>query len=152
MSLKIYNLKDKMEYLEEVLTLEHNEWSNDKSNNNWLDKKIKQFTEQMNRNDFCKLVLLDKDDLIGFISIFPHDSEEYPNLTPWYSTMYVKTEYRGCKYSKLLNDAILDEAKNRGFKTIYLKTTLENYYEKFGAIFIKRSNKKEKLYKFELSD
>ena len=33
--------------------------------------------------------------------------------------------------------AILKEAKDRGFLTLYLKTDLKNYYEKFGATFIK---------------
>jgi len=64
--------------------------------------------------------------------------------------MYVKKDYRKKGYSKMLNDAILKEAKNRGFSTIYLKTDLENYYEKFGAIFIKKLKTKESLYKFEL--
>ena len=33
---------------------------------------------------------------------------------------------------------------------IFLKTKLNNYYEKFGAKFIKTLNNGEKLYKFEL--
>ena len=88
--------------------------------------------------------------MIGFISIFEHDCEERQNLSPWYATMFVKKEYRGNGYSKILNDAILKEAKSRGFKRIYLKTTLDNYYEKFGAIFIKKLKTGETLYKFEL--
>lgn len=64
--------------------------------------------------------------------------------------MYVKEKYRNNGYSKILNDAILKEAKNRKFKLLYLKTDLENYYEKFGAIFIKKLKSGESLYKFEL--
>jgi len=64
--------------------------------------------------------------------------------------MYVKEKYRNNGYSKILNDAILKEAKNRKFKVLYLKTDLENYYEKFGAIFIKKLKSGESLYKFEL--
>lgn len=64
--------------------------------------------------------------------------------------MYVKKEYRNQGYSRLLNDAILNEAKKRNFETLYLKTDLSNYYEKFGAIFIKELNNNEKLYKFDL--
>jgi len=64
--------------------------------------------------------------------------------------MYVKKEYRKRGYSKILNDAILKEAKVRGFDTIYLKTDLENYYDKFGAIFIKKLKSGERLYKFDL--
>ena len=47
---------------------------------------------------------------------------EEKELTPWYATMYVKEEYRKIGYSRILNEAILREAKNRGFKTVYLKT------------------------------
>jgi len=38
---------------------------------------------------------------------------------------------------------------NRGFTTLYLKTDLENYYEKFGEIFIKKLKSNENLYKFK---
>ena len=82
--------------------------------------------------------------------MFPYDADEDPELYPWYATMFVKEEYRGKGYSKILNDAILDEAKKRGFTEIFLKTELNNYYEKFGAVFIKKINEKEKLLKFEL--
>ena len=64
--------------------------------------------------------------------------------------MYVKKEYRNKGYSRILNDAILKEARKRKFTTIYLKTNLQNYYEKFGAIFIKKLKSNENLYKFEL--
>ena len=64
--------------------------------------------------------------------------------------MYVKEEYRGKGYSKILNDAILEEAKKRGFKKLYLKTDLTNYYEKFGAIFLENLNNGEKLYYFSI--
>ena len=64
--------------------------------------------------------------------------------------MYVKEKYRNNGYSRILNDAILKEARNRGFSTLYLKTDLKNYYEKFGAIFIKKLKSGEDLYKFEL--
>ena len=87
---------------------------------------------------------------MGFISIFPTDGSEFNNLTPWYATMYVKKEYRGFGYSKVLNNAILKEAKNRGFDKIYLKSELNNYYEKFGAIYIADLKNGEKLYYIKL--
>lgn len=64
--------------------------------------------------------------------------------------MYVLKEYRSEGYSKILNNAILNEAKSLGYKKIYLKTELVNYYEKFGAIYIENLNDKEKLYYIEL--
>ena len=105
---------------------------------------------------YCKLILVNENEsnknskLIGFISIFPKDCEERDDLTPWYATMFVKKEFRGKGYSKILNNEILKEAKRRKFNKIYLKTDLDGYYEKFGAKFIEKLKGKEKLYYFDL--
>ena len=148
----IYNIFDKMQFIEEVATLEYEEWADNKENNKEqrIAKKIEKIKLNFKDENFCKLILLKDNELIGFISIFPNDCDECRDLTPWYSTMYVKKEYRGQGYSKILNDAILKESKKRNYNEIFLKTELNNYYEKFGAKFIKNLNNGEKLYKFEL--
>ena len=102
--------------------------------------------------DYEKLLLLEGNTLIGFVSLFPHDGEERLDLAPWYATMYIKKEYRGKGYSKLLKDALLKEAKKRGFQKVYLKTTLKNYYEKMGAIYMEQLLTGEKLYYFNLEE
>lgn len=66
--------------------------------------------------------------------------------------MYVKKEYRGNGHSEVLNDAILKEAKKLGYKKVYLKSDLVNYYEKFGAIYIDKLKNGENLYYIELDD
>ena len=150
--MEIYNLQNKLEYLDEVARLEYEEWAENKEENkeDRIERKKEKICNMFTDKSFCKLILLDKDNLIGFISLFPNDCEEEKYLIPWYATMYVKKEYRNHGYSRILNDAILREAKKRGFSTIYLKTDLENYYEKFGAIFIKKLTTNESLYKFKL--
>ena len=150
--MKIYNLENKIEYLDEVATLEYEEWAKNKEENRQdrIEKKKIKITNMFNEKSFCKLILLDEHNLVGFISLFPNDGEEEKELTPWYATMYVKKEYRNKGCSKILHEAIINEAKQRGFTTIYLKTTLNNYYEKFGAIFIKELKYGEKLYKIEI--
>ena len=149
---EIYNLLNKIEFLEEVAILEYEEWADNKEENKQerIKRKKEKICNALNNKSFCKLILIDNNELIGFVSIFPKDCEEEKELTPWYATMYVKEEYRNNGYSRILNDAILKEAQNRGFTTVYLKTNLENYYEKFGAIFIKQLKSGEYLYKFEL--
>ena len=151
--MKILNLKDNKKYLKEVMELEYLEWAEnpDIDKENRIYKKIKKYLENENDIYFCKLILVENNELLGFISIFPYDSKEEINLTPWYATMYVKKEFRGKGYSKLLNDAILKEAKKREIKTLYLKTELINYYEKFGAIFIKELSNGENLYKIDIN-
>ena len=152
--LKIYNIKDKQEYLKEVAILTQNEWG--KSNLTKqeyevkINKKIEKIKKFFDNKYYCKLILLKEDELIGFISIFPTDGDERKDLTPWYATMYVKDKFRGKGYSKILNKAILKEAKNRKIKRLYLKTDLENYYEKFGAIYMEKLSNEEKLYYIDL--
>ena len=150
--MEIYNLQNKLQYLDEVVELEYEEWAENKEENRKkrIKRKKDNICNMFIKKDFCKLILIDKDNLIGFISIFPNDCEEEKGLTPWYATMYVKKEYRNQGYSRILNEAILNEAKNRGFTTLYLKTDLENYYEKFGAIFIKKLKSNESLYKIKI--
>ena len=152
--LKIYNIKDKPEYIEEVAILTQNEWGSktntDEEYKAKISKKINKILSLLDNTSYCKLILLEDTTLIGFISIFPEDGDDRKDLTPWYATMFVKKEFRGKGYSKILNDAILKEAKNRGFERIYLKTDLVNYYEKFGATFLDRLNEEENLYYFDL--
>ena len=66
--------------------------------------------------------------------------------------MYVKEKYRNKGYSKILNNAILKKAKELGYKKVYLKTDLNNYYEKFGARYIENLSNGEKLYCIDLEN
>ena len=152
--LKIYNIEEKQEYLEEVASLTQKEWGKQNLSKKQfcekVNKKIEKIKKLFKNRYYCKLILLDNGKLVRFISIFPTDVEEKKELSPWYSTMYVKEEYRKKGYSKILNDAILKEAKKRKIKRIYLKTSLDNYYEKFGAKYIGRLENNEKLYYIDL--
>ena len=151
--MKIYNIKNKMEYLEEIAILTQKEWgkySNEDEFKNKVNKKINKIKENIDNPYYCKLILLDEDKLVGFISMFETDGDERLDLKPWYATMYVKKEYRGKGYSKILNDALLNETKNRGFNKLYLKSDLVNYYEKFGAIYMEDLSNGEKLYYIDI--
>lgn len=151
--LKIYNLKEKMEYVREISVLTQHEWGTYSSEEEFefkVNKKIEKIKANLDKINYCKLILLDDEKLVGFISLFPTDGEEKKELTPWYATMFIKKEYRGKGYSKILNQAILSEAKSRGFKKVYLKSDLKNYYEKFGAIYLEDLKNGEKLYYINL--
>lgn len=141
--MKVINLKNENLYLEDYVRLCALEWGSPKS-----DEEVKLKVSSILEEDkvISVLGLVDNDNLIGFISLFKYDGDERRDLSPWYATMYVKEEYRGKGYSKMLNDSIILEAKNLGYSKIYLKTDLVNYYEKFGAIYMEDLKCGEKLY------
>ena len=149
--MEIINIKNNDNYLTEYIRLCNLEWGSKKDN---IEEYIIEKKEKILNEDkvISVLGLIDEKELVGFISLFKNDGEYHKDLTPWYATMYVKENYRGKGYSKELNKAILNEAKRLGYTKVYLKTELENYYEKFGAIFQENINNKEKLYYIPLDN
>ena len=149
--MQIIDIKNNDKYLDEYIELCSVEWGSPKTREQ-MQLYIEDKKERIYKEDkvISVLGLVEKNVLIGFISLFKYDGDERKDLTPWYATMYVKKEYRGLGYSKLLNNAILNKARLLGYNVVYLKTDLENYYEKFGAKYIEMLNNGEKLYYFDL--
>lgn len=151
--MRIENIKNNEKYLKEYIKLCSLEWGNSKTEdemNNYIENKLNRIltTDKV----IFVLGLFGNDEMIGFISLFKYDGDERRDLTPWYATMYVKKEYRGNGYSRLLNDALIAECVKRGYNKIYLKSYLINYYEKFGAKYIENLNNGEKLYYINCKD
>ena len=153
--MNIINIKNNKIYLEEYFKLCSLEWGKPKSNEELINR-IKEKVDYILKNNNDKIItilgLIDEQTLIGFISLYKYDGDECQELTPWYATMYVKKEYRNKGYSKILNREILSEAQKRGYKRIYLKTDLNNYYEKFGAKYMGKLSNGEKLYYINLKE
>ena len=149
--MEIINIIDYDDYLTEYIKLCNLEWGIKKTPKE-LEKYIVEKKKKIISGGkvISVLGLIDNQTMIGFISLFKYDGEYRKDLTPWYATMFVKKEYRNKGYSKILNDAILKEAYNLGYDKVYLKTELNNYYEKFGAVFIENINTNEKLYYISL--
>ena len=149
--MEIIKINNNDNYLKEYIMLCNEEWGS-KKNKEQLKKYIEEKMKQIHSDSkvISILALIHDDKMLGFISLFKYDGEKRKDLTPWYATMYVKKEYRNRGYSKLLNDAILKEAKNLGYKKVYLKTTLNDYYEKFNAQYFDSLEKKEKIYYIEI--
>lgn len=145
--MKVISIKNKLDYLKEYLTLCNLEWGEPVDDNymeQYLDMKVEKV---LNGDKYISILgLVENNFLLGFIALFKYEDGQDRTLTPWYASMYVKREYRGKGYSKILNNAILKEAKKLGYDKLYLKTDLENYYEKFGAKYLHDLNNGEKLY------
>ena len=149
--MEIIDIKKDSKYLKEYITLCSLEWGKEKTKEE-MGKYITEKEKRILTEDkvISILGLTQNDNLLGFISLFKYE-DEYKNVEPWYATMYVKEEYRKRGYSRILNDAILNEAKNLGYDKVYLKSDLINYYEKFGAKYMEDLDNGEKLYYIDLN-
>lgn len=147
--MKIINITNNTKYLKKYIALCYLEWSEkEKELTEYIDYKLRKL--KIENNIILILGLVDHNKLVGFISLLKKDGDCEVNLTPWYATMYVKKEYRGRGYSRILNDALLEKSKRLGYTKVYLKSNLINYYEKFGAIYIKKLENGESLYYIDL--
>lgn len=147
--MKIINITNNTKYLKEYIALCYLEWSEkEKKLTEYIDYKLRKL--KIENNIILILGLVDHNKLVGFISLLKKDEDCEVKLTPWYATMYVKKEYRGRGYSRILNDALLEKSKRLGYTKVYLKSNLINYYEKFGAIYIKKLENGESLYYIDL--
>ena len=54
------------------------------------------------------------------------------DLLPWFACLFIEEDERGKRLSNKLFEHAKVEAKNAGFKTIYLTTDHAALYEKFG--------------------
>ena len=145
--MKIISIKNNDLYLKEYIILCSKEWGTSNDSISYINTKL---NEIKNTNKVIDILALVDNEMIGFISLFNEDDNERQDLSPWYATMYVKDKYRGKNYSKILNDAIINRAKELGYKKIYLKSFLNNYYEKFNAKYLETLNNGEKLYYIEI--
>ena len=145
--MEIIDLKENPNFLREYIILCSEEWGKKKNKEEMISYVAKK-EEKIHNGDkvISVLGLIEKETLLGFISLFKYEDDINDEYTPWYATMYVKKEYRRKGYSRLLNDALIKEAKRLEYDKVYLKTTLNNYYEKFGAKFVKQISDEEKLY------
>ena len=116
--MELVDIKSNIEYLKEYIKCCTLEWGKPKSDeelNDYINKKAEKILSNNYDNLICAIGLIKNNVLIGFISLFKTDGDERQDLTPWYATMYVKKEYRGLGYSKILNSSIINEAKRLGY-------------------------------------
>ncbi len=144
--MEIVSIINNDKYLDEYIILCSKEWGSSDNTLEFIQDKKKRMKDKV----IDVLALLDNKEMIGFISLFKYDGEYRKDLTPWYATMYVKEEYRGRGYSKILNDSLVDRARKVGYDKIYLKSDLVNYYEKYGAKYMEKLGNGEKLYYIDL--
>ena len=72
--LKIYNIKDKIQYVREIAVLTQKEWGEKNISKEQfeirVDKNVERIKSSLDNPFYCKLILLNDEVLVIFISIF----------------------------------------------------------------------------------
>lgn len=99
--------------------------------------------------------LFEGDKLIGMYQFTNGDLFPRPDLYPWLANLYIEKSYRGTGVGRFLIESVRDCAAKAGLKELYLFTTHNGLYEKFGWTFVQEIDtflepRMQRLYKIEL--
>ena len=150
----IVNLADDTKHIEEVARWHFEEWS-DYNRTRYEDDL------HMTKHSLCKdripftFIAKYKDEAVGMVSIWNSDMKSRQDLTPWLAALYIKKEYRGIGIGTLLQKKCIETVKSLGYKSLYLTSDLENYYERTGWKFLDRAPVNQhltKIYEYKIAD
>ena len=81
-------------------------------------------------------ILTDNDKAVAFVTLSEKDCLDAPDLSPWIGFVYTYPEYRGNRYSGLLVEYAVKEAKRCGKENVYICTGEIGLYEKYGFEYV----------------
>lgn len=104
----------------------------------WGSENNRPFYEQCMQNSHGPdgiprfYVAMIEGEMVGIYALLRNDINSRHDLYPWFACLYVKVEHRGKGIAAVLLQHGSEQAKNLGFKTLYLESNLDNFYEKLG--------------------
>ncbi len=127
--IKFINLKERIEYLEEVAKLYWKEWSEDKGDT--IEGVIYRTKYCLNVEDIPQTyIALHNNELVGMVSLWRNDLCARQDLYPWMAGLYVKEKYRNLGIGIFLQNKAIEIARKLRYNKLYLITDHDNYYEK----------------------
>ncbi|MDF1761425.1 MAG: GNAT family N-acetyltransferase [Coxiellaceae bacterium] len=141
-------LANKKEYISEIFEWYKQEWGylNPCRTDTQLLEKI---SSRLNSKKApCILVGSSGEEIVGTVTLCLDEVEELPQTFPWLSSLYVSEKHRRQGFGELLVHACIQEARNLGYKEIYLLTDKEelvNWYKEMGwkhyrFVYYKKAN------------
>ncbi|MCF7793355.1 MAG: GNAT family N-acetyltransferase [Candidatus Cloacimonetes bacterium] len=151
---KIINVKEYEKGISEAVKYIHGIWGNESNfpfyedaiqNSSLPGKPLPRF-----------YLMLDEEKIIGCYALLTNDLISRQDLWPWLGCLFIDKDYRGNQLGSTLMDHGKNVAKKLGYKTIYLTTDHDGYYEKYGWTRIEDgfdlSAERSRIYKMDIQE
>ncbi len=133
--MQIEELKDFNKDFHEVMSLLYNWWGPLK--NKSLLEITKEYQNILFKNHLPKIFILKENNIIiGLYELNEHDNIPQKEYTPFLANVFIKEEYRGHGYSRILISSAINETKKLGYHKLYLHSRHINFYEKYGFNYL----------------
>lgn len=133
--IKIVNLKDYPEHIEEVSKWVWEEWS--KVHGASIDDIIYRTKHSIEDNKIPMMfIALNNNEVVGVVSLWNNDLTARQDLTPWMATLYIKSDYRNQGIGTMLQEKSIEISRSLNYDYLYLITDHVGYYEKTGWKFL----------------
>lgn len=132
--MELISLKQNPESKDEILKYIQSKWANENSMMVYEDCLNHCFESDNSLPQWY--ILKDGDKIAGCAGLITNDFISRMDLYPWVCALYIEEEYRGHSYGNLLLSKAKEDAKEGGFKHLYLCTDHIGYYEKFGFTYL----------------
>ncbi|HWK22420.1 MAG TPA: GNAT family N-acetyltransferase [Ureibacillus sp.] len=127
--MEIINVKELSERFDEAVDLFWGYWGS-KNNRPFYEQCMKNSNELDGIPRFY--VALIEGEMVGTYALLRNDLNSRQDLYPWFACLYVKEAYRGKGIAAELLQHASNQVKTLGFKTLYLESNLDGFYEKLG--------------------
>lgn len=122
---ELIKLTPSSQYLDDTLKLTFNEWGKG---------DYEKFKEKAFNSLAHIFALVENDKVVGCFVIRDNDISSHPHYSPNLACVCVDKNERGRGLSRILLNGAIEIFKQMKLKKVYLKSSLKNYYEKFGFI------------------
>jgi N-acetylglutamate synthase-like GNAT family acetyltransferase len=133
--MKVISIREQNEYCAKAIKYFQKHWASESSMMVYEDC-IKHSLAKNETLPQWYLLIDENENIIGCAGLITNDFISRMDLYPWLCALFIEEEHRGNGYPKLIFDKAMLDTKNAGFKSLYLCTGHNGYYEKYGFNYI----------------
>ncbi|WP_261129876.1 GNAT family N-acetyltransferase [Bacillus sp. Marseille-Q3570] len=127
---EIYELKERQDLFNKAVEIFWKQWGTQGNYKFYYESMIHSCDTESELPRFYIAVKNEK--IIGFYALLRNDLVSRQDLTPWFACLFVAPESRGSGLGSRMLEHAAEEAREKGYTSLYLSTDLEGYYEKYG--------------------
>lgn len=155
-TLRICDARENQDRLAEAVDYFWSHWGDESTFDFYRDCIERSCDTEADLPRFYLLTDGEKGSIAGGYALLRSDLNSRQDLCPWLACLYVEPHWRSLRLGSLLLEHAANEARAKGYNSLYLCTDLEGYYEQYGWSHIGKGygidGAETKIYRLQLNN